>query len=69
MHWPEKNTISHDAKSVKPDTVQEKPQRSFVFYPTSKEQMFRKGYQQRLCCLKIPAVIYQNFNIMFQEAH
>lgn len=44
-------------------------QRSFVFNESLKEQMFGNGYQQRLCCLKIPSVIYENFNMKFQEVH
>lgn len=43
-------------------------QRSFVFKESLKEQMFGNGSQQRLCCLKIPCVIYEMFNMKFQEA-
>lgn len=43
-------------------------QSSFCFQESLKEQMFADGSQQRLCCLKIPSVIYEIFNMKFQEA-
>lgn len=46
----------------------ESAQRSFVFKESLREQMFGNGSQQRLCCLKIPSVIYEIFNMKFQEA-
>lgn len=56
-------------KSEKLDTVQKASEKLRFLCRAERTNVFCNGYQQRLSCLKIPAVIYQNFNVKFQEAH
>lgn len=60
MHWPQKNTNSHDAKSVKPDAVQEASEK-LCFLSNIERTNVSEGLSAKIMLFKNPCCDLSKF--------